>query len=599
MNLKQLCHVGSVGLTGRVIRLGVASLAVSVVLTACQGLPTSGTPDNSAVSTNTPGTDTIPTLSPTPDWRQRPRLVVVFVIDGLPQRQVLAYRDQLGPDGFARFLDHGAWYADAHHGHAFTVTAAGHSVVLSGAYPSSTGIIANEWRDAMTGQPEYCTGDTRATYIGHATQTLDGTSPKNLKVDTVGDVLRRLDPRAKVIGISGKDRGAILPAGHAGTAYMYMTQTGAFASSTYYMAQHPAWVTAFNAEHPADRWFKKEWKPLLKEEAYKRSLPDRQPWYGVRNALPLMMGAPSDAVPNPPYYSQLLASPFADQLSLEFARAAIEGEGLGQDEVPDILSISLSGHDFVNHRYSAESRFSHDHFLQLDRMLQEFFRDLDRKVGRDQYVALLTADHGFMPAPEQSAKQGLRSGKINGGQLLARLNAGMEQNFGPGKWVSYSGSSLLLNKQLISQQRVDPDEVANTARDLLMEEPGIAVAYTRRELAEGSKPDGAFFTAVRRSWHPDVSGDVQYVVKPYWMFGSSTNVATHGSPYPYDTQVPILSWGPRWVKPGRVDERVAAVDIAPTVAQWLGIAPPTTAEGVVLPVPVAAQASPKDKTERQ
>jgi predicted AlkP superfamily pyrophosphatase or phosphodiesterase len=597
MNLKYWCRMERVACWGRgsarrIGRLGAAALAASVVLTACQGWAPTGSASSEAVP-DTPVTQTTP---PPPDWRQRPRLVVLFVIDGLPQRQVLAYRDQLAADGFARFLDQGAWYTDAHHGHAFTVTAAGHSVMLTGAYPSTTGIIANEWRDAMTGQPEYCTADTHASYIGHATQALDGTSPKNLKVDTVGDVLRRLDPRAKVLGISGKDRGAILPAGHAGTAYMYMAQTGFFASSTYYMQKHPAWVDAFNAEHPADRWFKKEWKPLLKEEAYQRSLPDRQPWYGARNALPLLMGAPSDEAPTPTYYSQLLASPFADQLTLEFARAAIAGEGLGRDEVPDILSISLSGHDYVNHRYSAESRFSHDHFLQLDRMLQDFFRELDRTVGRDQYVAMLTADHGFMPAPEQSAKQGMRSGKINGGQLLARLNAGMEQNFGPGKWVSYSGSSLLLNKQLISQQHADPDEVANTARDLLLEEPGIAVAYTRRELAEGSKPEGAFFMAARRSWHPDVSGDIQYVVKPYWMFGSSTNVATHGSPYPYDTQVPILAWGPRWVKPGQVDERVGVVDIAPTVSKWLGIAPPSTSEGVVLPVPTAA---PKDKSERQ
>ena len=516
----------------------------------------------------------------------KPRLLVFIVVDGLPERQILAYRDQLAPDGLARFLERGAWFSEAYYGHAYTVTAAGHATMLTGAYPHRSGIIANEWRDALTGAPEYCTADTTASYIGHKTRPLDGTSPKNLKVETVGDVLRRADPRAKVLGISGKDRGAILLAGHAGTAYMYMPQTGQFASSTWYMQQHPAWVTAFNAGKPADRWFKQEWKPLLPEAAYARSLPDRQPWYGQKGAsLPLLMGAPGDAAPGPAYYSQLLRSPFADQLTLDFARAAVAGEELGRDNVPDILAISLSAHDYINHRYSAESRFSHDHLLQLDRMLQDFFHYLDATVGKDQYLAMLTADHGFMPAPEFTAQQGLRSGRINGGQLLARVNTGLEEEFGSGKWVSFSGPALLLNKQLIAQQGVDPDELAAAVRDLLLDEPGIAAAYTRSELASGSRFDAPFFSAVQRSWNEDVSGDVQFIIKPYWMFASSTAVATHGSPYPYDTHVPILAWGPRWVKPGRVDQRVEEVDIAPTVAGWLGVAVPAASEGTPLPLP--------------
>lgn len=576
------------------LRLCLASL-LAAVLAGCQALrpeadqPAAASPPVPAAVLPAPvlAAPAKPALPAVPATvSNRPRLLVLLVVDGFPQRQLLAYRDQLAPDGLARFLNRGAWFSDAHYGHAFTVTAAGHATVLTGAYAHRTGIIANEWRDALTGEPQYCTGDLTAQYIGHKTQPLDGTSPRNLKVETVGDVLRRSNARAKVIGISGKDRGAILPAGQAGTAYMYMTQTGQFASSTYYMPQHPAWVNAFNAAKPADRWFKQEWTVLLPEEAYARSIPDRQPWYGQKAAaLPMMMGAPADEAPGPAYYSQLLRSPFADQLTLDFARAAIAGEGLGQDEVPDILAISLSAHDYINHRYSAESRFSHDHLLQLDRQLQDFFQHLDATVGRDHYIATLTSDHGFMPAPEFTALQGLRSGRIVGSQLLTRINNALEEEFGAGKWVSFSGSALLLNKQLISQQRVDPDAVADEARSLLLEEPGIAAAYTRRELAEGSRIDGPFFTAVRRSWHADLSGDVQYILKPYWMFLSSSSIATHGSPYPYDTNVPLLAWGPRWVKPGKVETRVEIVDIAPTVSQWLGVAVPAASEGKLLPLP--------------
>ncbi len=485
------------------------------------------------------------------------------------------------------FLDRGAWYSDAHYAHSFTVTAAGHATMLTGAAPHRTGIIGNEWRDPDTGESVYCTSDTAATYIGHKTAPLDGTSPRNLQVETVGDVLRRVDARSKVIGISGKDRGAILPAGKTGTAYMYMSSTGQFASTTHYMQRHPAWVDAFHAGKPADRWFKTEWKPLLPEAAYARSLPDSQSWFGARGGkLPMMMGAAADTAPGPNYYASLLPSPFADALSLEFARAAIAGEQLGQDDAPDILSVSLSGHDYVNHRWSAESRLSHDHFLQLDRLLEAFFRDLDAKVGRDNYVAVLTADHGFMPAPEQSQAQGRAAGKLSGSGMLARVNGELEKQFGVPKLVAFlSASSLVLDRKLVAQRGLAPEAVAQAARAALVTDTAaIAAAYTRGELQSGSRAGQPFFDQMRKSWHRERSGDVQYALQPYWMMTSSSSAATHGSPHPYDTNVPILMWGPRWVPAGQVAARVGVVDIAPTLSAMLGVPAPGGSEGRPLPV---------------
>ena len=287
-------------------------LAAAVLVTACAA-PSTESPSAAASA-------------------ERPRLVVFMAIDGLPQRQVTAYRDQLAPDGFRRFLDRGAWFSDAHYRHGFTVTAAGHATMLTGTYPHRTGIIGNEWLDPVTGASTYCTEDTAATYIGNKTGPHDGTSPRNLKVDTVGDVLRKVDARSKVISISGKDRGAILPGGHAGTAYMYQSSSGQFASTTYYQPRHPAWVDAFNGAKPADRWFKGEWKPLLPDAAYARSLPDNQPWYGANGKLPRPLGGANLPSPGPAYYGSLLPGPYADTLSLEFARAAIAGEQLGADE---------------------------------------------------------------------------------------------------------------------------------------------------------------------------------------------------------------------------------------------------------------------------
>ena len=525
-----------------------------------------------------------PPATPTVASKQ-PKLVLLLVVDGLPQRQMLAYRDQLAPDGFARFLDKGAWFANAHHAYAFTVTGAGHATLLTGANPDRTGIIGNDWLDATTGAPVYCASDASATYIGHQTNALDGTSPKNLQVETVGDVLRRADPRSRVIAVSGKDRGSILPAGKMGTAYMYMGASGQFASSTFYMQKHPAWVDSFNAAKPADKYFKQEWKALLPEAAYARSLPDNQAWFGpAGGGLPMLFGAAQDDAPGPRFYGNLVRGPFVDQMSLDFARAAITGEKLGQGTTPDLLSVSLSGHDYVNHAFGAESRLSHDHFLHLDRMLQAFLKDLDTTIGKDNYLVVLTADHGFMPAPEYSAGQGEASGRVNMGQALGLVNSGLAQRFGEGKWaMGFSAASVLLDKKLIAAKQLDANAVAEETRNLLLAQPAFAAAYTRKELASNGKSGAPLFDQMRKSWSADVSGDVQFALKPFWMFGS-TAIATHGSPYPYDTNVPLLLYGPAWVQPGKRDAQVQSVDIAPTLSHWLGIAVPAGSQGKRLPI---------------
>ena len=520
-----------------------------------------------------------PATAPAP----KPRLIVFLVIDGLPQRQVVDYRDQLAPDGFRRFLDRGAWFANANYQHANTQTAPGHATMLTGAAPDRTGIIANEWRDPATGEVVYNSGDTAYTYIGHKTDKLDGTSPRNLRVETVGDMLRRADPRSKVIAISGKDRGAILPGGKSGIAYMYM-DTGQFASTTFYMAAHPQWVVDFHALKPADAYFGREWAPLLDDAAYAKSLPDDQKWYPKGSKLPKKIG--DGLKPNgPEFYRALMPSPFADELTLNFARAAIAGEGLGKDDVPDILSVSLSSHDYINHAYSAESKISQDHLLQVDRLFQAFFRDLDSTVGRDNYIIVLTADHGFMPAPEYSTSLGRNAGRQNGTQLLANLNAGLAKKFGDGKWaIALSAQGVVVDRKLIEQKGIDRAAFYEEARRLILAEPGIEVVYTRTELESGSRAGAPLFDAVRKTWYSERSPDLQFSLKPYWMMGSATSTTTHGSPHPYDTNVPILIYGPRWIAPGRVDAPVAVVDIAPTIAQWLGVSPPPTSEGKPLPV---------------
>jgi predicted AlkP superfamily pyrophosphatase or phosphodiesterase len=522
--------------------------------------------------------------TPPPAAPARPKLVVLFVVDGLPMRQLTENRALFAPDGFRRFMDQGRWFADAHYAHAHTVTAAGHSVMLSGAYPQRSGIISNEWRDPATGALVYCTQDEAHHYLGgNTTAPLAGTSPRNYKVETVGDVLRTVQPESKVIGISGKDRGAILPAGHKGVAYMYMGETGRFASSSFYMSQHPAWVEAFNAGKPADAYFKKTWAPLLAESAYANSTPDGQAWQvasGNGNRLPAVAGDKMDG-PGPRFYGNLLASPFADELTLNFARAAIAGERLGQRGVMDLLSVSLSSHDYVNHAFGPDSRLSQDHLLQLDRHLAAFFATLDATLGKDGYVAALTADHGFADAPEAAVQKGRDAGRLNVPQMIAAINVSLAERFGFKTTLplvtDYSAGGLLLNEGLIAEQKLASADVQAAVKAELLKMPGVAAAYTLDQIL-GSSTEG-WLPAVRKSWHAGRSAQVQFVTQPGWIPSWRPGGSTHGSPHRYDTHVPLMFWGPGYVGQGEEKARVEVADLAPSLAAVMGLRAPAQAQG--------------------
>lgn len=527
---------------------------------------------------------------------QRPKLLVLVAIDGLPMRQVTVYRDQLAPDGFARFLDRGRWFSQAHYAHGHTVTAAGHAVMLSGAYPQRSGIISNEWRDPATGAPVYNTGDTAYQYVDSPTAPLAGTSPRNLKVETLGDVLRTRSPESKVIGISGKDRGAILPAGHKGTAYMYMSETGRFASSSYYMGSHPQWMTDFNAARPADAFFRKTWAPLLpgydcpvaaaSSCAYARSAVDGQPWQvasGNGNKLPAVIGDKMEA-PGPRFYANLLATPFGDELTLAFAREAVRHERLGQRGVLDILAVSLSSHDYINHAFGPESRLSHDHVLHLDRHLQAFFQFLDKAVGADGYVMALTSDHGFTDTPEWAATQGRDAGRFAAGPSLAVVNAALSARFGVDRLArDFSAAGLLLNEQLAGERGLKFADVQAAARDELLKLPGVAAVFTREQLL-GDDRATPYLEAMRKSFDPTRAAQLQIVLKRHWIASYRPGGSTHGSPQDYDTHVPLLFWGPGHVGRGEVSTPVEVADLAPTLAAIAGLPAPAQSQGRALPL---------------
>ncbi|RFP12255.1 alkaline phosphatase family protein [Duganella sp. BJB488] len=517
----------------------------------------------------------------------QPKLVVVLVVDGLPNEQVLRYRDQFGQGGLRRMLDQGASFNNAHQAHGITVTAIGHSAVLTGAYPYVHGVIGNNWIDPVTKKSVYCTEDTNYTYIDEDTKPSDGTAPTRLKVDTLGDQLRyATGGRSKVVTVSGKDRGAILLAGKTGTAYMYMDKSGNFASSTFYMKAHPAWVKQYQATKPQDRYYGKSWTPLLPEAAYANDASEdlNQVKAGTHNRLPYAYYSENGGI-DADYYNRLKTGPFLDQLTLDFARAAVEGENLGRNPagVPDLLGVSLSAHDYVNHAFGPESKMSHDHLQRVDRMLADFFNYLDKRVGMDNVLVVLTADHGFPNTPEFSQTQHIDAQRIDGDKLMAALDKHLSDKFGGAKLLSaWSLPNIHLDYAQIDKSGLKREDVENAAARYLLAQNGIVEAYTRTQLESGAANTTRMATLMRRAWNREASGDLMVVTKPYWYFGTGTSGTSHGSPYAYDTNVPLLIMGKRWIKPGAYGQYAEVVDIAPTLANLLHVRPPAGAEGRVL-----------------
>ncbi|WP_426112599.1 alkaline phosphatase family protein [Massilia sp. PWRC2] len=513
-----------------------------------------------------------------------PKLVVVMVVDGLPNEQLTRYRAQLGEGGFKRLLADGASFSNAHQAHGITVTAVGHTAVLTGAYPYQHGIIGNDWIDPVSGKSVYCTEDHASTYIGESTRPEDGTSPKNLRVDTLGDQLRYATGNAaRVLTVSGKDRGAILLAGKTGTAYMYMEGSGNFASSSFYMPAHPQWVQDYAAGKPQDRYFGKSWTPLLADSAYAGDAPD-DVIPRAANRFPLTMNSNSGARDGD-YYLNLKTSPFLDQLTLDFARAAVEGENLGRNPagVPDLLGVSLSAHDYVNHKYGPESRMSHDHLQRLDRMLAGFFSFLDSRLGEDNFLVVLTADHGFTNAPEFSQARHIDAMRIASKPLLADLNAHLLSKFALTNAVRAAVlPNLYLDYAQIEAKGLTRAAVENAAARFLLEQKGIAQVYTRSQFEGGAATPTRMDLLMRRAWHRQLSGDLMVVTKPYVFFGGGSTGASHGTPYAYDTNVPLLLMGRRWIRPGDYGQYAEVVDLAPTLAHLLKVRPPAASEGRVL-----------------
>jgi predicted AlkP superfamily pyrophosphatase or phosphodiesterase len=526
---------------------------------------------------------------------QRPRLVLLIAVDQFRYDYLERFGDLFARGGIARLLREGASWAECDYDHVPTETAPGHATMLTGAWPSETGIIANLWYDRAAGRTVENVRDDSVRALGGG-ETDAPSSPRNLLASTLGDELKlATGGRARVVGVSAKNRAAILPAGRmADAAYWYSTQTGAFVSSTYYFERLPEWVARFNAARPADKFFGAKWERLLPAPEYERRAGrDDAPWEKGDGKTSFVFPHVIDGGlerPGPAFYDALDYSPYSNNLLLSFAEAALANEHLGEDAETDVLTVSFSANDIVGHRYGPYSHEAMDMTLRVDRQIAQLLEAVEARVGLSRTVVVFTADHGVAPSPEHAAESGLPGGRVRVTDVLTAVRAAVRARFGkPGDrdttadYVqTFSNGQVYFNWTALQRDGVRAEEIERVAGEAALSVPGVARYFTRTQLAAGAvSSDDALARRVLHGFNPRRSGDVVVIQESYKYLSDYVSVATHGSPYGYDTHVPLVIMG-GGLKPGRYLQPSTPADIAPTLARLLNVQAPSNATGRVL-----------------
>ena len=527
-----------------------------------------------------------------------PALVVAISIDQFRADYLERFRPHFGPGGFRLLMEQGAYFVDCHHLHSLTKTAPGHAVMLTGVHADINGIIGNDWIDRDTLLSRSCVGDDSVQPLGLPPSTVAGPpgpdnpavprSPRNLLVTTVGDELKLArGGQPKVIGIAEKHRAAILMSGKLANAAYFM-ERGHMITSTYYMPELPAWVREWNASAKADAYFGRVWDRLLPVEAYAIQGPDDAPGEdekggGFGRTFPKKVVG-RDGAPGLSFYSSLQNTPFGNELIADFARTAIEQENLGgRPGITDLLCLGFSANDHVGHLYGPDSHEVMDMVVRTDRLLADFFQFLDRRVGLKNCVIVLTADHGIPSMPEHIHAQTphVPAGRIDGAQLLATAETALNRKFGAlaaGRWLLRDDASFLIIPDALKEKNVSASAVQETVRDALLTLDYVQAAYTRDQL-ERREVNDECGRQMLLSFNRARSGDVFYQAKPYYF--SRLTGSNHGTPYNYDTHVPLLWYG-AGVPPAVHPEHVAVRDLAPTLSRLLGLPAPPQSAGKVL-----------------
>ena len=506
----------------------------------------------------------------------RPKLLLVISIDQMRYD----YLDRFGKlfkGGFRTLLQSSAHFQNSRYRHANCETGPGHAVILSGRHGSHSGMIANSWYDQLQAKPVNLVEDPIHAPVGGKGR---GASPHNFLGFTLGDVLKSKSPKSKVIGVSLKDRAAILMAGRrADAAYWYETAEGRFITSTYYMKQLPEWLERWNAEKYADRYVGRSWTRLYADEKLYERYAGKDAVEGEWDRKDIVFPHKlRSAPPHKDFYDDLRRTPFADELTLDVAVRSLAGHGLGQDDDTDILAVGFSATDIVGHTYGPDSHEMMDQLLRLDLVLDQLLFAVNKSVGLKNTLVVLTADHGSQPLIETLIARGQPGRRIPTKEVDAMFDAAFAQRFPgvKGLMAYFDPPNFYLNEDVIRKHQLTVEEVSAVVIEVLGASGLVTAVYTQAELARGTAGMGAeaagdpYRDLFQNSFFGPRSGHIVARMKPYVYVDDRPGGTGHGMPYDYDRHVPLFFMGPT-IRAGRYPVPCGPEDIAPTLARFLAL----------------------------
>ena len=534
--------------------------------------------------------------------KDKPRLILQITVDQMRGDMPMRFANRLGEGGLRYLLEEGIHYDNAHHAHANTETIVGHVTLATGANPAAHGMVGNLWFDRVDGRVTYNIEDpdypllTEGAGVDAETEIdptqkaagSDGRSPQAILTSTFSDELASLtEGQAKVFGVSVKDRGAVSMAGHAGKAFWFSKADGQFVTSTYYYAEYPQWVTDWNAKDLPQSYAGKAWELMNPIETYLFGDRDDQEWEvdlaGYGRTFPHEFTTPENRL----FTTYLTLSPAGDELTTDFAKALIAAEDLGDDEITDYLAISYSANDYIGHFFGPSSLEAEDNLLRLDRTLADLFAFVDEEVGLENTLIVLSADHGAPEAPGYLSSIGIPTGYVSPDtwdkeSAIARL----KERFGiDGELLEgYHHPYVYLSSDVLDNPEIDLAELEAAVAEELTAFSDVAYAIPSTAIKRGAAPENALIRAVRNNYNTARSGNVYVIFKPGTFindFDGLSAAVTHGSPWRYDTYVPVIFAG-YGLEPQTAKRRIHTVDVAITLSNVVGALPPSGAAGDVL-----------------
>ncbi|PQJ27273.1 alkaline phosphatase family protein [Rubritalea profundi] len=544
----------------------------------------------------------LPSAAAPSPTHEKPRLIVQITVDQLRGDLPTRYIDRLGKGGLRYLLEKGIHYNNAHHAHANTETIVGHVTLATGAHPAAHGMIGNLWFDRATGATTYNIEDpdyhllTKGADVDAATEidptqkaaTSDGRSPKAILTTTFADELAVLTAgKAKIFSVSVKDRGAVSMAGHAGKAFWFSKASNQFVTSSYYYDKYPQWIVDWNAKKLPESYANTAWELMLPIESYLFGDRDDQEWESSLDSYGRTFPHKFTTPKNPYFSTFLTISPVGDEMTTDLAKTVIDKEGLGDDPITDFLGVSYSATDYIGHFFGPSSLEAEDNILRLDRTLADLFAYVDKEVGLENTLIVLSADHGCPESPGYLKSLGIPADYVSPDKwdkkpVIARI----KKKFGiEGKMIEgYDHPYIYLTSEIIKDPKIDLAALETMIAKELVAFPSVSYAVPSTSLERGTVPENILTRAVLNNYNPARSGNIYVVFNPGWFINDLDGLSVacvHGSPWRYDTYVPIIFAG-NGIKPQKVSRRVHTVDVALTLATAIGTRPPSGAAGEVL-----------------